>query len=118
MGFLLADGNFCDNKVRLTLAIKDKDHLYAFAKYINYNSPITESDINVILASKNVEIVPKICEKFDIKSNKTYFPPKTITSFSEDLQYCLLAGFIDGDGCISYQSGRTDFILRIKNHSS
>lgn len=114
----MADGNFSDNRVRITLGIKDKEHLLKFARYIKYSTEVVETIINIATSSKNIEVVPKICEKFDIKSNKTYFPPKTIKTFSIDLQYCLLAGFIDGDGSIRNLTGRPDFSLVIKNHAS
>ena len=48
-----------------------------------------------------------------------YNPPKTISYFSYEHQIALLAGFIDGDGCIRHPSkNRKDFILTIKVHSS
>lgn len=55
-------------------------------------------------------------EKFGISYNKTYNPPKNLSNFKEDFLYCLLAGFIDGDGNI--QNKRKDFMLRIKVHNS
>ena len=55
--------------------------------------------------------------KFGIPQNKTYNPPE-LGNISPDYMYCILAGFIDGDGSIQNQSGRKDFMLRIKLHSS
>lgn len=119
MGFILADGCFFEDRLQITLAIKDKEHLQNFANYVKYNISLKDTKTNTTFSSKNIEICPLICEKFDIKPNKTYNPPKTIKTFTIDQQYCLLAGFIDGDGNIQNQSkGRKDYFLRIKNHSS
>ena len=119
IGFILADGCFFEDRLQITLAIKDKDHLQNFANYVKYNIPLKDTKTNTTFSSKNIEICPLICEKFDIKANKTYNPPKTIKTFTIDQQYCLLAGFIDGDGNIQNQrGGRKDYFLRIKNHSS
>lgn len=118
MGFILADGSFCKDRLQITLGIKDKTHLQKLADYLEYKLPIFETNINVSMRSKNLDISPLICQKFDIKKNKTYNPPLTIKNFDLDLQYCLLAGFIDGDGNVQNQTGRQDFMLRIKNHAS
>lgn len=118
IGFLLADGSFYDNRIRLTLSIKDKEHVLKFAKFINYEGSYQESPIRFGLACKDINIVTQIRNKFDIKDNKTYNPPEAILKFDNDLVYSLLAGFIDGDGNIQHPSHRQDFFLRIKNHVS
>ena len=122
VGFLLADGSFYDNRLKLGLklglSIKDSNHLYKFANFINYTGAIDITDKSISLACKDVGIIKQIKEKFDIKDRKTYNPPKTILKFNIDLTYALLAGFIDGDGSIKNQSKRKDFCLTIKNHSS
>lgn len=118
VGFLLADGSFYDNRLKLGLSIKDSNHLYKFANFINYTGAIDITDKSISVACKDVEIIKQIKEKFDIKDRKTYNPPKTILKFNIDLTYALLAGFIDGDGSIKNQSKRKDFCLTIKNHSS
>lgn len=118
IGFLLADGCFGDNRIRLSLSIKDKEHVLRFGNFIKYNGTYTETDIKFGLACKNITIVEQICKKFDINQAKTYNPPETIMNFDENLRYALLAGFIDGDGNIQRQNKRADFLLRIKNHAS
>lgn len=119
VGFIMADGCFHDNRLTITLSIKDKYHLQKFADFIEYSIPLIDTDAKTSFKSKNVDASPLICKKFDLKPAKTYNPPKTIKNFPIDLQYCLLAGFIDGDGNIQNQSGgRKDYSLRIKNHSS
>lgn len=118
VGFLLADGSFCNGRLKLGLSLKDSEHLYKFANYINYSGAINTTDKSISLSCKDIEIVQAICEKFDIRERKTYNPPNTILQFDKDLIYALLAGFIDGDGNIKNQTNRKDFILQIKNHSS
>ena len=36
MGFILADGCFFENRLQITLAIKDKEHLQSFANYVKF----------------------------------------------------------------------------------
>lgn len=118
IGFLLADGSFCDNRLRIVVSIKDRDHIKKLGNYIQFKGKYYQNDISFGLSCKDINIVPKICKKFDIKSNKTYNPPNTLLNFNHELLICLLAGFIDGDGNIQHQNKRRDFLLRIKNHGS
>lgn len=72
------------------------------------------------IAIKDIDILEKLCIKFDIKHNKTYNPPDVnifdLLTIHE--QYCLIAGFIDGDGYIPKLKNRNDFRITIKCHSS
>jgi hypothetical protein len=123
MGFLLADGHF-DNGKRIIVGLSehDRDHLEKFAKYIGYNGAISlvkkGSYSAVRLSAMDTEVVGKLCEKFDIKSNKTYNPPESLSWMPEDLFLCLMAGLIDGDGNISNFRGRKDAFIRIKQEKS
>lgn len=127
IGFLLADGHF-DNGKRIVvgLAEHDRDHLEKFAKYIGYKGTIStmkKYSYNAVynavrLSAMDTEVVGKLCEKFDIKSNKTYNPPKSLRWIPEDLFLCLMAGLIDGDGTISNFHGRKDAFIRIKQEKS
>ena len=118
IGFLLADGSFYNNRLTLTLSIKDKEHVIKFAKFINYKGSYQETSTKFGISCKDTAVIQKIRKKFDIKINKTYNPPNTILKFDKNKTYALLAGFIDGDGNIQHQNKRSDFFLRIKNHSS
>lgn len=126
IGFLLADGHFYKNKKRftLTLSIKDLDHVRKFSKYIKYNGNIKikcvkEKYKSARISCMDVKRVSLIMDKFNIKSNKTYYPPD-IESYTKnsDLLLSLIIGFIDGDGNISRQSKRKDSFIRIKCHKS
>lgn len=123
IGFLLADGHF-DNGKRIVvgLAEHDRDHLEKFAKYIGYKGTISlvkKGPYSAVrLSAMDTEVVGKLCEKFDIKSNKTYNPPESLSWIPEDLFLCLMAGLIDGDGNISNFHGRKDAFMRIKQEKS
>ena len=126
IGFLLADGHFDEKRIVVGLAEHDRGHLERFAKYISYEGTISTVKKNlynavhnaVRLSAMDTEVVGKLCEKFDIKSNKTYNPPKTLSWIPEDLFLCLMAGLIDGDGSILNFRGRKDAFIRIKQEKS
>ena len=118
MGFLMADGSFTDGRLKLALAKKDKEHLFKFAKYINYSGSFSESETALQVSVKDLEVVQQLCKKFTIFPKKTYNPPTILSTLTRDNLICFLAGFIDGDGNIQNQNKREDFFLRIKNHSS
>ncbi len=121
IGFLLADGNFGKtNTIKCTLSSIDKNHLIKLKKFLKIKALNFEQDkkYSTIKAMDGIN-VPLICKKFNINSNKTYFPPKT--SFikkikNKDLITALMIGFIDGDGCIRPKN--KSFSLSVKCHSS
>lgn len=118
IGFLLADGSFLDGRLSLALKKSDSDQVHKFGDYVEYTGSYGKSETTESVKCKDIDTVSKICSKFDIKPSKTYNPPLSILNFDKTLVVALIAGFIDGDGNISNQSGRKDFKLRIKNHSS
>lgn len=122
IGFLLADGHFDEKRIVVGLAEHDRDHLEKFAKYIGYKGTISlvkKGPYSAVrLSAMDAEAVTKLREKFDIKSNKTHNPPKTLNWTHEDLFICLMAGLIDGDGNISNFRGRKDAFIRIKQEKS
>ena len=122
IGFLLADGHFDEKRIVVGLAEHDRGHLERFAKYISYEGTISTVKKGpysaVRLSAMDAEVVTKLREKFDIKSNKTYNPPESLSWVSEDLFICLMAGLIDGDGNITNFYKRNDAFIRIKQHKS
>lgn len=127
IGFLLADGSFSiGNRLRIGLSAHDLQHLEKFAKYIGYKKPLKTSTVKLNdkeyqvcgLAVQDKNIIPILVNKFDISSNKTYNPPKTINKWNRNLILSMFAGFIDGDGSIIKKVNRKDARLRIKNHST
>lgn len=118
IGFLLADGSFNEGKLTVSLKKSDLEHLKKFGTFISYTGTYGTSKVCETITCKDMDIVSELCKKFDIQKTKTYNPPKTIIKFNEEQNLALLAGFIDGDGCIRHQTNREDFYLTIKCHNS
>lgn len=126
IGFIFADGCFMKNRLQISLNKKDENLLQSFADYIqcpNLNFRIANDGFSkknteiIYLSIQDRFIVPKIKKKFDFKPRKTYNPPEKLPDDFE-LFLSLLIGYIDGDGCVKYQSGRKDCSITIKVHSS
>jgi biotin operon repressor len=125
IGFLLADGHFSKtNRISLGLSIKDLEHIQSFANFIEYKGQIKiyqKKNYNICsLSIMDNTIVSKLKNKFDIKNNKTYFPPNKVIfeRLNNDLFISLLAGFIDGDGCIQNRKNLKNKYIIIKCHQS
>lgn len=118
IGFLLADGSFSGGRLKLTLKKSDADQVHKFGNFVEYTGSYGNSEISESVTCKDIDVVEKICNKFDIKPRKTYNPPETLLKFDKHLLIALLAGFIDGDGRIAHPTNRRDFFLTIKNHCS
>lgn len=118
IGFLLADGSFNEGKLTFSLKKSDSEHLKKFGNFIKYTGTYGTSEVCETIACKDIDVVLDLCKKFDIRKTKTYNPPATLLKFSEEQNLAILAGFIDGDGCIKQQTNRKDFYLTIKCHSS
>jgi hypothetical protein len=122
MGFLLADGHFNAEKgfIAISLDGQDLNHLKKLHHFLNCSTKIRDckgTNLKVFSIYKKT-VVSQICQKFNISNRKTYNPPDFFPKMSEDLYLSMLAGFIDGDGCIKNQTNRKDVILMIKIHSS
>lgn len=119
VGFILADGHINNKeRIKVEISIKDVEHLKKFKNYIETDK-ISINDKNCRLLFQNKEICPKLCDKFDILSNKTYNPPNfSLYNFNKELIFSLIIGFIDGDGNINKLQKRNDCNLRIRLHKS
>jgi hypothetical protein len=118
MGFIMADGSFVGNRLKLGLSSKDNTHLKKLYKYLECENTIHEDNISCSFSIMDSHSVPLLKKKFDIKKKKTYNPPKTINWMVDYLKYAFIIGFIDGDGSIRKQHNREDVILRIKVHKN
>lgn len=120
IGFILADGHIGNNRLKISLSNKDEKHLKVFCKFIENTYTIDNNTCQISTTAKDINKIPLIQNKFDIRNNKTYSPPniKTYEKFDKKNLLSLIIGFIDGDGCISKQTGRKDSKLTIKCHSS
>lgn len=123
VGFIAADGHISkNNRLRVTLSDVDKEHLLRFAKYIKCDniSKIKTKDGHNNQISINCQdkiYLKQLKDKFDLKNNKTYYPPN-LKIDDNGLFLSFLSGFIDGDGSFIRQYHRKDFRLCIHIHSS
>ena len=128
-GFIMADGSIRHdrNSLQITLALKDKTHLYKFMSAIECLE-IDRVKIYKDKASLTIsidEFKKDLLEKFNITSRKTYtakisdkIPKKYLKDF--------LRGYMDGDGCVHLRSdnniltlsfvGTIPLLTQIKNH--
>ncbi len=121
IGFILADGCIMYKKrLKINLHKQEKHHLNKFKKYIQCDNPLYHYKDYYEIQLMRTNIIPKICEKFDFKKQKTYNPPSLdfYESLDDDLFLSLIAGFIDGDGCVSKLKNRKHVNLKIHIHSS
>jgi hypothetical protein len=119
IGFILADGHINNNgRIKLEVSIKDLQHLEKFANYINCDN-ITKNDIMCKVSVQNKDICQRLCDKFNIRNNKTYEPMDLSKyNFDKNLLFSLIIGFIDGDGCIGKVYKREDCNIRLHLHKS
>lgn len=121
IGFLAADGSFInDKRLQIALANKDSNHLIAFAEYISLGRDLLYNNrTNSVGLSKQDPVkIPHIMQRFEFNKQKTYNPPINLPYKEQDLLVSYLIGFIDGDGTITYQSGRKSVTLRTVSHIS
>ena len=119
VGFILADGHISNNiKISISLSRKDIEHLQKFVDYVSC-SDIIIKDTMCSISLQNKEVGVDLCNKFNIKSNKTYEPMELKNYyFNKELLFSLIIGFIDGDGCINKVYKRQDCNIRIHLHKS
>lgn len=121
IGFILADGHIEKSKrLTINLSTKDLEHLKKLALFLNTKTWSIKEDKICCLSIQDKYVLEKLCEKYDIQSNKTENPPKidVFSNLVEDSLLSIFAGFIDGDGSIKNLHNRKDFNLRIKTHKS
>lgn len=125
IGFIMSDGHI-ENNNRLTIRLseKDKEHLEKFKKFIKYYNNKERNKKNgnykkfIGVSIMDTKYLKKLCDKFNIKHNKTYVPCDISNIKNDDLLLSLIVGFIDGDGGISHQTNRKDFRLTVKCHKN
>ena len=127
LGFLYADGNVSKDDNRISLCIKDLEHMEKFAKFIGKDIRIKTKIVKnkpyflVFFRSEKMknDLINKGC--IPQKSLILKFPEKEI--LPENLQIPFIRGYFDGDGCISkIKEGRTiisligtfDFLEKVK----
>lgn len=120
VGFLMADGHIgANNRIRLTLSDKDEQHLIKFNSFVNGSIPISRTrETFVTVSMMDNDYLPKLREKFNIDSRKTYNPCNIKGIDNDSLFLALVVGFIDGDGCIKKLHRRKDSSICIKIHAN
>lgn len=120
LGFIFADGhiNTKNYSVNVTIHNQDLNHLLKLKKYLNIENMFIYNDRNQSgISFGNKEVINNIINKYDINSNKTHYPPN-ISGIIGDKLKAFIIGFIDGDGCISNQSGRKVMRITFRVHSN
>lgn len=138
IGLLMADGYFNGRGIILSQTIKNSKIIDNFGEYINCNNikqyngsgdviiqgKKTYGNNLKIINATDLNLVPKIMEKFDIIyekniKTKTYYPPTVLLfdKMSDKLFLSYLIGFIDGDGSITKEirNGNSIIITSHKN---
>lgn len=120
-GFILGDGSL-DNEgeLRMTLAIKDIDHLQKFADYIDINIHKREAfkykqytcSESCVINIKDAEYGIKFRELFKIDGPKTYNACSFECIKTKEQFLSLLIGLIDADGYVDH------VMIRIQCHAS
>jgi len=123
IGFIMADGHIHNSRrLKICLSIKDREQLDKFKKFIDYSEDLTirnnKGHYNISISVMDTKYLKMLCDKFDIKHNKTYNQCDIKKIKNDKLLLSLMIGFIDGDGSIKNQTGRKDFRLNIKCHKS
>lgn len=126
MGFIMADGHIHKKKeLVIGLSNKDKIHIEKLASFLNIKThefTINRNNVPLYytrLSCSDAFYAPKICEKFDLQTNKTYSPPKNIDFPSNDLFLSFIIGLIDGDGTFSKDKTKKKCsFIRIELHEN
>ncbi len=119
IGFILADGHISNhNRLSIALAKKDSKHLEKFCTYLSCKNLKIDKKNSCRLSVKDNVYIKQLKEKFDIKNDKTYYPPNLDWNIDKNLFLSMLIGYIDGDGCIKYQFQRKDASIAFHVHSS
>ena len=127
LGVIMADGYIDkEGELKVTLSIKDKNHLEKLASLLGiklhtYESKTKLSNNEIYeyckITCKDSVYGKKLIEKFDLKDNKTYNPPSILID-DDFLFLSLLIGFIDGDGTFSKNENRNCSFIRIEIHKN
>jgi hypothetical protein len=104
MGFLMADGHFDSKNKRLgvTLGYKDMEFLEKLAVLLGckINTYARSPNPIIQLSVTDVTNFDLLVKKWDLKSNKTKFPPSDLPEMTQEYFFSWVTGFIDGDGSI------------------
>lgn len=127
LGFIMADGHLSKRgELKITLSVKDIEHLKKFANYINANVHICDgqkygkytSNDSCRLSMMDVNSVKVLNDRFCINHQKTYTACSIDCLDSDEKFLAFFCGLVDGDGCITQgKLGRAN-MLRIQCDAS
>lgn len=109
LGFISGDGVIRkkENRLRIELSEKDKDHLQNFLDFFESNAPIYERINNHGNKCCKVDInsaeLRRYLERYNIVENKTPIFVIPIDLIPEQYIWHYIRGYMDADGCISYR---------------
>lgn len=112
LGFIAADGNVSNGRLRIGLSTKDANHLRKFATWISPDRPIYTGTNNLGRPVSTIEIgsqhLADTLAQHGIVPRKTYLM-KHLPAVSTPLVRHFLRGYVDADGYISlrHQYGAT-----------
>lgn len=98
-GFITADGNIYNNKLQISLNLKDEGHLIKFCQRICYNGILYNDNTCKKLMICRKKIVSDL-KNLGLKPNKTLLIDDTIfDQIPNNFLKSAILGYIDGDGC-------------------
>jgi predicted DNA-binding protein YlxM (UPF0122 family) len=107
LGFIAADGNISNGRLRIGLSTKDADHLRKFSKWLAPDMPIYTGINNLGRPVSTFDMGSKYLAeelgKYGIVPRKTYVM-KHLPSIPPLLMRHFLRGYIDADGYLSIRS--------------
>lgn len=114
-GFLAADAHFTkDGRLKLSVSSVDDGHIRKLASFMHTKVQTYET---TSCTSVKHPAIKQLMEKFSFSNTKTY-SPCDLSNLNHEQLMSFLIGYIDGDGCITKQTGRVDCRITIKCHSS
>jgi len=113
IGFLAADGHFCQKRVALGIAIKDLEHLRKFGCFVSCdNVNIRGNRRSCYVSCMDASVIPELRRKFGICNRKTSNP--LTFDFPDDMLFMsYFIGFVDGDGSIGGTGNRRSISIKI-----
>jgi predicted RNA-binding Zn-ribbon protein involved in translation (DUF1610 family) len=122
VGFILADGNFYNNRFELGLKEDDIDVLKSFADYIEFKGDIKHRDSTNSnrIQFNNKPSIEKLMKEYGFNCDKTHNPCsfESFKDYSKEQITSLLIGIIDGDGNIQENGSTYTNTITITAHNS
>lgn len=120
LGYIMADASLSNKRLRFGISAKDAEHLQKFVDWIGHPRPVSIDSRGAAIWSiqepESIQLLRGLFWQEFNDSPKTFNPPDYLPYDDKELLTSYLIGFIDGDGSISYQTGRETVMLRTVSH--